>query len=99
MPFLQLLLTLIHLYVLVVVVQVVLSLLLQFNVINGRNELVSAIYGFLTKLVEPALARVRRYVKPINGIDISPLILILLLELLRNCIGYYIMPMFVSSGL
>jgi len=99
MPFLQLLLTLIHLYVLIVVVQVIISLLLQFNVINGRNELVQAIYGFLTRLVDPALKWVRRYVKPINGIDISPIVLILGLELLRNCIGYYIMPMFIRSGL
>ena len=99
MPFLNLLLTLIHLYVIVVVVQVILTLLMQFNVINGRNELVQTIYNFLTRLVEPALKFVRRYIKPINGIDISPLILLLGLELLKNCIGYYIMPMFMRSGL
>jgi YggT family protein len=99
MPFLNLLMSLIHIYQWIVIIQVILSLLFQFNVLNTSSPFAQQVYAFLTRLVEPALRFVRRKVKPINGIDVSPLILLLGLELLRQCLGYYVSPILRTHGI
>jgi len=99
MPFLQLVLSLLHLYEVLVIIQVVMTLLFQFNIMNRSNEFVNNVYFFLCRIVDPALRKIRQYVKPMNGIDFSPLILLLGLELLYNCIVYYVMPYFARHGI
>lgn len=76
-PFLWLITTVIDMYSTVVIVAVIASLLISFNVLNTSNRVVYIIYDFLNRLTEPALSRIRRYMPDLGGIDISPVILIL----------------------
>jgi YggT family protein len=71
--------TVIYIYTWVVIVSAILSWLVAFNVINMRNQFVYTIAHTLYRLTEPALRPIRRFIPTIGGIDISPVILILVL--------------------
>jgi YggT family protein len=76
--------TIIELYIWVVIAQVILSWLIAFNVINTRNGFVRQLGEFLWRATEPALRPIRNVLPNLGGIDISPLILILMLYFLRR---------------
>lgn len=80
----QLIDTIIQLYMWALIISVILSWLVQFNVINTSNRFVYAIGDFLYRITEPVLGRIRSVIPPIGGIDLSPLIVILALVFLRN---------------
>lgn len=61
----------------VVMVQFVLSLLLVFNVVSMRNNLVQALWTSLNAILDPILRPIRRYLPATGGIDFSPLVLLL----------------------
>ena len=82
----QLLDTVIGLYTLAVVISVVLTWLVQFNVVNTSNQLVYMVGDFLYRITEPILKRIRAVVPAIGGIDLSPLILLLALFFVRSLI-------------
>lgn len=77
---------LIEIYVWIVIAGVLLSWLVAFNVVNPRNQVVSAIGGFIYRITEPALAPIRRALPDLGGIDISPIILIFGLFLLQRLV-------------
>ena len=79
-PVLWLLLTLIDLYTFVIIVGVVLSWLVAFDVINLRNRFVRIIYDTTNALMAPALRPLRRILPALGGLDLSPLILFVALE-------------------
>ncbi len=85
----------IGLYITVVIIQVVLSWLVSFNVVNTRNRFVYLVGDLLFRLTEPALGPIRRMLPSLGGIDISPVVLILLLYFLRVLLIRDIAPMFV----
>ena len=76
--------TVLDLYLWLLIAQVVLSWLVQFNVLNTRNRAVYVIGDFLYKLTEPALRPIRRIVPDLGGIDISPIILALIIGFIRR---------------
>jgi YggT family protein len=80
------------LFVWLLIIQAVLSWLLAFNVLNARNQVVGMIWRFTTALTEPLLKPIRRVVKPMNGMDFSPLILLLLVYLVQRLLAYYVYP-------
>ncbi len=86
---LSLLVTVIDLYVWVIIISAVMSWLVAFNVINSHNRFVATIGDMLYRLTEPALRPIRRFLPNLGGIDISPVILILLLVFLRNLLIEY----------
>lgn len=73
----------------VLLITVIMSLLLQFKIINHHNPMVYKIYSILEKMTEPVLRRIRKYVPPIGGIDISPIIAFFMIEVLEYTIRYY----------
>ena len=75
----QLIDTVIGIYIFVVIISVVLTWLVQFNVVNTSNQLVYMVGDFLFRITEPILKRIRSVIPPIGGIDLSPLILLLVL--------------------
>jgi len=75
--------TVIQLYIYVLIASAVLSWLIAFNVVNTRNQAVSMIAEALWRLTEPALAPIRRILPPFGGLDLSPIVLILLLYFAR----------------
>lgn len=87
-PIIWLLVTVIDLYVVVVFVTVIVNLLIHFNILNLHQPLVGKVYEILTKMTEPALKRIRRYMPDLGGIDISPIILLLALEFIKRTIIY-----------
>lgn len=78
-PLIQIILVAIKIYIWVVIVSAVLSWLIAFNVVNTSNRLVYMLWDFLTRVTEPALRRIRRFMPNLGGVDISPVILILAL--------------------
>lgn len=84
----------IQLLMLVLVVQAILSWLLVFNVVNGRNQVVRTIWQLTHSLTEPMLKPIRSVIRPINGLDLAPLVLILLLILVDRLLIYYVYPPF-----
>ncbi|TVQ31987.1 MAG: YggT family protein [Geminicoccaceae bacterium] len=81
---LQLVDTVVNLYIWALIISVVLGWLVQFNVVNARNQFVSIVGGFLYRITEPALQPIRRFLPDLGGIDISPIVLILLLTFARS---------------
>ena len=82
----ELVVTVITIYVWVLIVQAVLSWLVAFGVVNTRNRAVVMIGDMLWRLTEPALRPIRRVLPDLGGIDVSPVILILILYFIRNLI-------------
>ncbi|MFN4088949.1 MAG: YggT family protein [Alphaproteobacteria bacterium] len=80
----ELIATVITLYVWVLIISAVMSWLVAFNVVNTRNRFVYTVMDVLWRLTEPALRPIRRLLPNLGGIDISPVILILLLFFVRN---------------
>jgi YggT family protein len=80
---------LLGIYMWMLIAQVVLSWLVQFNVLNTRNRFVYLIGDFLYRVTEPALRPIRRFMPNLGGIDISPVILALLISFARNLVWEY----------
>jgi YggT family protein len=78
--------------IIIIVLDLYVWLLIAFNVVNTRNQFVAAVAEFLYRITEPALAPIRRFMPNLGGLDISPIILILLIMFVQRVILYYIYP-------
>ena len=76
----------ITLYMWVIIISVILSWLIAFNVINRHNQFVYMIADSMQRLSEPALRPIRRALPELGGLDISPVVLILVLIFLRDVV-------------
>ena len=81
--------TLLELYIWCLLVFVVMGWLISFRVVNTHNRLISVVNDFLYRLTEPALRPIRRVLPNLGGIDISPVVLILLIWFARNLLHEY----------
>jgi len=70
-------------YFWVVIISVVLSWLIAFNILNARNEIAALIVRVFYGLTEPVFSVIRRYVPPIAGLDLSPLIVLFFIMFAR----------------
>ena len=86
-PLFNLVATLIGLYIWVLIISAVLSWLVAFNMLNTRNKFVYMVGDFLWRVTEPALRPIRRVMPNLGGVDISPIILILVLYFARDVLG------------
>ena len=89
---LDVLLLVLQLYVWLLIAAAVLSWLIAFNVVNTRNQFVAMVADFLYRITEPALRPIRNMMPNLGGIDISPIILILVIFLLERVILLYLYP-------
>lgn len=80
-----------NIYTWLLIAWVVMSWLISFDVINTRNRLVYVVSDFLYRITEPVLRPIRRFVPDIGGIDISPVILLLLIWLIRDMMFRYLL--------
>ena len=80
------------LYIWLLIASAILSWLMVFNVVNTRNQFVAMVADFLYRITEPVLRPIRNAMPNLGGIDISPMILILLVILIQRIIIYYIYP-------
>ena len=83
---------LLNLYIYLLVAAAVLSWLVAFNVVNTRNQFVAMVGEFLYRITEPVLRPIRNALPNLGGLDISPVILILIIILIERVIYYYIYP-------
>jgi len=68
--------------IMLVIVQFVIGLLFAFNVVNSRNEFLVQIYNSINALLDPLLRPIRRILPNTGAIDFSPLVLIVLINIL-----------------
>jgi YggT family protein len=73
---------LVQIVTVVVIAQFVLGLLISFNVVNMHNDAVAAIWKALNAILEPILKPIRRIMPDTGAIDLSPMVLIIGLNLL-----------------
>jgi YggT family protein len=81
-----------NLYVWILIAAAVMSWLVAFNVINTRNDFVRGLWDFLYRITEPALRPIRNILPNLGGIDISPIILLLIIFFIQRVITLYIYP-------
>jgi len=72
----------IEIYSFLLLVYVILTVLINFGIVNSRQPVVAAVGEFLYRITEPLLAPIRRRLPNLGPIDISPVILLLLLQFL-----------------
>ena len=89
---LDIVLIVLDLYVWLLIASAILSWLIAFNVVNTRNQFVAAVAEFLYRITEPLLAPIRSFMPNLGGLDISPIILILIIMFIQRVIQYYIYP-------
>jgi YggT family protein len=77
----------------IIIASAIFSWLYAFNVVNPRNQFVGTIGTMLYRLTEPALRPIRRFLPDLGGIDISPIILLLVLFFVRQFILTTVAPM------
>lgn len=87
------------LYVFVILVSVIMSWLLAFNVINRHNQFVEAVWRTCLALTEPLLAPIRRVLPNMGGLDISPIILLIGVKAVQYGLNHYLFYPMVSRGL
>ena len=80
------------LYVWLLIASAILSWLIAFNVVNTRNQFVSAIAEFLYRITEPVLGPIRRRLPSFGGLDISPIIAFFVLWLIQLYLAEYVYP-------
>lgn len=84
----QLLILLLEIFLWVILIQVAVSWLIAFDVINMRNPHAARVVLFIEKITAPVYKPLRRFVPPVAGIDLSPLIIV---------IGIYILQAIIRS--
>ncbi|HEY0439870.1 MAG TPA: YggT family protein [Xanthobacteraceae bacterium] len=89
---LDVILLVLQLYIWILIAAAVLSWLVAFNVVNTRNPIVASVGEFLDRITEPVLRPIRSVLPNLGGIDISPVILILIIFFIQNIITRYIYP-------
>ncbi len=67
-----------------VIAQAILSWLVAFNVINLHNRFVDGLYSLLNRITEPLLRPIRRVLPDLGGIDLSPMVLILVIIVIQR---------------
>ena len=76
----------------ILIASAVFSWLYAFNVVNSSNQFVNSIGLFLHNVTEPVLRPIRNIMPNFGGLDISPIIVILIIMFIQRVIAYYIYP-------
>lgn len=82
-PLIHFVADIIYYYIWIVIIAAIMSWLVAFGVVNTHNRFVYTVVDFLYRITEPAIAPIRAFMPDLGGIDISPLVLILLLSFIR----------------
>lgn len=79
----------IEIYSFLLLAYVVLTLLINFGIMNARQPIVASVGEFLYRITEPLLGPIRRRMPDLGPIDISPVVLLLALQFVQVTINYY----------
>ena len=83
---LDIIMIVLDLYTWLLIASAILSWLIAFNVVNTRNQFVASVAEFLYRITEPVLAPIRRMLPSLGGLDISPIILILIIIFIQSVV-------------
>jgi YggT family protein len=89
---LDVILIILDLYIWLLIAAAILSWLVAFNVVNARNQFVAMVGDFLFRVTEPVLRPIRNMLPSLGGIDVSPVVVILIIILIKDVIVRYIYP-------
>ena len=81
-----------NIYTWLLIASAVLSWLVAFNVVNTRNDVVRTVWDFLYRVTEPVLRPIRNLLPNLGGIDVSPIIVLLLIFFIQRVIALYLYP-------
>lgn len=81
-----------YLYWCIIIASAIFSWLYAFNVVNPRNQFVGMIGNMLFRMTEPALRPIRRLLPDLGGIDLSPILLLLIIYFVRELLWSTIAP-------
>lgn len=73
--------------IMLMIVQFIIGLLFAFNVVNPRNQFLAQVYSAINALLEPLLRPIRRLLPDTGAIDFSPLVLIILINIIQFVLG------------
>ena len=65
-------------------IMIIMSWLINFNVINTRNQFVASVWRIVNQITEPILKPIRRIVPPVGGLDLSPIIVFVIIFFLQS---------------
>ena len=72
-----------------VIVHFIMSWLIQFQVLNIRQDFVAQVWNVLERILDPLYSRIRRFMPDLGGVDLSPIVVIVGIMILRNLIAPY----------
>ncbi len=87
--FLYIIFQILQIYKYAVIIYVIVSMLISFNIINTNNKIISIVMDFLFKLIEPLLRVIRNIIPNFGAIDVSPVILIIVIEAFQYIMTKY----------
>jgi YggT family protein len=79
-------------YMWIIIAAAIFSWLVAFQVVNTRNQAIGMVGEFLYRATEPVLRPIRNFLPNLGGIDISPVILLLIIIFIRYLIAPYVIP-------
>lgn len=82
----------------VLIVYVVISWLYAFDVVSRRNAFVNAVWQFTSRVSDPMLRPLRRLIPSIAGVDLSVLVLLLVIWLLRDEVSWWLERLLIGQG-
>lgn len=97
-PLIQILRVAIDLYIWAIIISAILSWLVAFNVVNTSNRFVYMVGDFLYRVTEPALRPIRKVLPIMGGIDLSPIVLILVLWFIDGMLAQLLMRVAMGGG-
>ena len=83
----------IRIYEWIVIIHVILSWLVAFNILNNQSRLVYSILDFTYRATNPILEKIKNYIPNLGQIDIAPVVLLLGLWFIKLCMQLYLRPM------
>jgi YggT family protein len=86
-PVIRVVIAILDIYWYLVIIQAVISWLIAFNVINTYSRPVAMVLDFLYRITDPLLRPIRQFVPSFGGLDVSPIILLLIIWLIEMELG------------
>ena len=87
----QLILKILDIYSAIIIISAIMSWLVAFGVVNVRNQVIRVIVDLLYRVTEPVLRPIRRFLPNLGGIDISPVVALLLIIVIQHFIQNYLL--------
>ena len=88
-PFIILIVQILDIYAFLLIVWIIISLLISFDVVNRHNRFVYIISDFLFRVTDPLLRRIRRYMPDLGPIDLSPIVVFLAINFITSLLYNY----------